>query len=325
MSRAFTHYWNKSSWEGSAHDNGQPLHHVASNVFAQRGVEPGDRVYVVTVQKGELFLLGRMEVGQIVNYAHAEASLDYTPWAASDHLLARSCTAMRFDRPVSGDMSSRLRFEGPKGPTALKFKAAGVLDEQTLRGVRRLTDDSAALLDTLLAREPLHVPKWPEVELPSDDDENDDEYLLEPLIEHFDARGYPYDINEDGDLVSELQRRDETHFIFATAVGPFLTTVVSLPVEVPERRRPVVAEAIIRANSENCLQTFGMDYGDGAVSCTFPIFNDCGLLDSQTAGSGLENVVHRASCYVAAFRAVVRGEQSPAEAVAAAEARYHES
>jgi len=56
----FTHYWEgktcdamfANGWEG------EPLDHAAGKIFTQRGVGPGDKVYVVNNFKGEIFCSG---------------------------------------------------------------------------------------------------------------------------------------------------------------------------------------------------------------------------------------------------------------------------
>ena len=65
---AFTHYWTNRTCEDSAREGwqGTPLDHTAGKGFRQRGVREGDRIYVVTVRQGKLFLIGRLTVGRIL-------------------------------------------------------------------------------------------------------------------------------------------------------------------------------------------------------------------------------------------------------------------
>jgi len=61
---AFTHYWKNDTFEhtwANGHE-GERLNHTAGNIFANADVKKGDAVYVITVIKGELFLVGRMTV-----------------------------------------------------------------------------------------------------------------------------------------------------------------------------------------------------------------------------------------------------------------------
>jgi hypothetical protein len=154
---AFTHYWKNDTFDqmkASGHE-GEPLNHTAGNSFANAGVKKGDAVYVITVKKGELFLVGRMTVSQVVHSdAEARRLLGYDVWSADDHLIATKgeCTPMKFRRRIAANIVQQLRFENKEGPKALTFKSSGGLDQQTLRGVRKLTSSSAGLLDSILGQ-----------------------------------------------------------------------------------------------------------------------------------------------------------------------------
>jgi hypothetical protein len=159
MPRYFTYYWMNKYCEPEEGEEQEEeyLTHVAGNRFLQRGVKPGDFIYVVTVKKGELYVLARMEVGEICDQYEAAHLLDCEPdqlWNAPDHLVAKPGTATRlyYDLWVPVDATERLRFtNGGKGtPQPLKYKAPGYLDNQTLRSVRELMPESAAELDKVL-------------------------------------------------------------------------------------------------------------------------------------------------------------------------------
>lgn len=94
-------------------------------------VEPGDRVYLVAVNEGKLQLLGRF---------HAEKNL-----SAMSEVFGVS-TPIAIERLLPPEQTARLRFVSRDEPTppVMRF---GRLDPQTMRGVRELTADSAALLD----------------------------------------------------------------------------------------------------------------------------------------------------------------------------------
>jgi hypothetical protein len=151
--RYFTHYWANETWEENSRQEGKQLIHTAGNLFRSRGVTIGDFVYVVTVLAGRLFLLGRIEVGAMLDQGEAEAKLGERLWAADEHIIARSRTEspQRFGREVPMNVTESLRFMGGEGPAMkLAFDADGLLDRQTMRGVRELTNPSAAALDPLL-------------------------------------------------------------------------------------------------------------------------------------------------------------------------------
>lgn len=154
MSRYFTHYWQNSTWrdiQGRA--DGQPLEHIAGNLFKKRGVEVGDIVYVTTVLSGNLFICGKLKVGKMCDANQAAKELGCEPqdlWEASEHIIASEATPMQFDRSVPLAVTASLRFVQPKGSTILKFVAPGYLDQQTMRGVRQLEPSSADAFDPLL-------------------------------------------------------------------------------------------------------------------------------------------------------------------------------
>jgi hypothetical protein len=115
-------------------------------------------VYVVTVLKGKLYLLAKLKVAKVCDWGEAASDLGHTNlWRGedehrrkSDHLIASEATPMDFDRVVPLEVTQRLRFESGSGSQPLQFQAPGCLDQQTLRGVRELTPQSALELDQLL-------------------------------------------------------------------------------------------------------------------------------------------------------------------------------
>ncbi len=153
---SFTHYWEGNTCDAMFADelDGEMLNHTAGKLFTQRGVGPGDKVYVVNNLRGNLVLIGRLEVDKIVSQAEAERLLgDNNLWDAPEHVIAKPGTAtpMRFQRIVPIELTKQLMFQGAKGFEPPKFEQDDRLDRQTLRGVRRLSDGSARLLESQLA------------------------------------------------------------------------------------------------------------------------------------------------------------------------------
>ncbi len=162
MTRYFTHYWNGTTCSGArelTQDGHDRLVHTASNQFLTRGVRPGAYVYVVNIRGGRMSVLGRMRVAEIINYDDAERRLPYEPWEADDHLIAEDGTAtlLNFKCKVPMKTAERLRFVCPDNcmqpPRPLAFSNANpeLLDSQTLREVRELTEESAELLDRFVS------------------------------------------------------------------------------------------------------------------------------------------------------------------------------
>ena len=149
MKSSFTHYWQGSTVENTKLPQ---LLYAASNQFRRRKLEPGDALYIVTVQHGRLHLVGRMEVDRVTDLDDARRLLGFEPWSASDYALAKSGTGTALEpRPVPTTIARDLRFIGSGGRLVpLKYRDDDHLDQQTMRGVRRLSAESAAQLDSLL-------------------------------------------------------------------------------------------------------------------------------------------------------------------------------
>ena len=144
MDRYFTHYWDDRTWEQyRANHEGLSLDRVMGNQFFKKGVAIGDMVFVVHVRTGQMYLAGRMEVGE----RHREEGESWVEVLTAEE---GSGTALSFRRKVPLDIVKDLRFRGGDIARPLLFKSNNRLDSQTLRGVRELTPASAALLDTLL-------------------------------------------------------------------------------------------------------------------------------------------------------------------------------
>lgn len=149
-SRAFTQYWQNDTWDAARGEEDR-LHYVGGNEFRKRGVQPGDAVYVVTNRQGTMYVAARMVVVKITDAAEARRLLKTDNlWPADEHVIGRDGTLKRFDIRVPDDDARRLLFGIDESP--LVFARPGVLDQQTLRGVRPLSPESAAILDRLLAQ-----------------------------------------------------------------------------------------------------------------------------------------------------------------------------
>lgn len=149
MSSAFTHYWSESTSVAE----GELLDHTAGNRFVRSGVTTGDRIFCITVRKGIPILIGRMIVSRPpVSFEEASELLPYEPWEAEEHLIAEDGTAsvQSLSREIPLPVLQKLRFESPSGKTALKFVSHNRLDQQTFRGVRKLTPMSVQELEALI-------------------------------------------------------------------------------------------------------------------------------------------------------------------------------
>jgi hypothetical protein len=169
MARFFTHYWTNATLSYTFQRNGnatQLLGHTASNEFRKRGIASGDFLYVVSMVKGCVHLVGRIEVDAILSLQEAQVRLETNNlWEAEDHAIAKPGTsrAASPDLEVPFEIAQTLRFKtsNKREPErGLVFSGPGkrAVDKQTLRTVRELTARSAVTLDELLGHiENAHV------------------------------------------------------------------------------------------------------------------------------------------------------------------------
>lgn len=150
----FTHYWTNKTWEYNQEytSDGELINHTAGNLFKKRGVEIGDAVYIVTVIKGKLFVSAKTIVRKICSEAEAARILnDSNLWEnATDHIITSESTPVNWSNEISLAETKELEFISGSKIINLEFKTPTKLDQQTLRGVRQLEPQSAAMLDQTL-------------------------------------------------------------------------------------------------------------------------------------------------------------------------------
>ena len=155
--RYFTHYWSSKRIKKKKfmqERKGKPLVRTAGKRFHSRNVKRGDFIYVVTAKEGIMYLIARMQVGDIVTKAEAESRFpEDVVWDAEEQVIAfeGTSTAQTFDRSVPTKLVRQLRFVLASGDrTPLVMYKNGLLDKQTLRNVRELSEESAKLLETII-------------------------------------------------------------------------------------------------------------------------------------------------------------------------------
>ena len=146
MTEYYTHYWKNETWDENAEFN-DGLQHVADNKFRDRGVQVGDWIYVVTVKKGILFVAGKLRVDRIVSLAEAIELFGGSVWPAKDHIISDKEYPANFECSIPKSVYPHLQFETAKGPKPPYLIEGGLIYQQSLRGVRRLTGGGARLLD----------------------------------------------------------------------------------------------------------------------------------------------------------------------------------
>lgn len=151
MSNAYITLWSQAQVEierrglaGKA-----TLDHAGSEQFRQRGVKRGDRLYVLATRGGRILLLGRLTVARIINQQQADRHFaPIAAYQATDHVVGEG-TPLELDRVIPETIARQLARESGK---RLKIDPAMYrVDPQSLRTTGRITAESAALLDQVLA------------------------------------------------------------------------------------------------------------------------------------------------------------------------------
>jgi hypothetical protein len=158
MPRFFTHFWPDElcdvHYRGGL--SGVPLEFTAGSGFLGLGVEPGDVIYILSAYDGQVMLVGRMTVNQILtSYSEALAVLAPDVEQAQEYVLAveDDATPQYFTRPLTMEETGDLRFLAQDGSLKpLKFADDAEVDETALAGVRELAPASAGLLDQVLSQ-----------------------------------------------------------------------------------------------------------------------------------------------------------------------------
>lgn len=149
MGKACTVYWTPQGWAGLA--VGDPVAIAGSNQFVTRGVVSGDDLYFVNLQHGEVRLLGAMTVGEVITHADAKRRFGDDIWNSNEFAVAAPGTASSFAfRTIPQEVVAQLRFISNGQEVGVRLNRNNDTSEQTLRGIRVLTDNSADLLETLL-------------------------------------------------------------------------------------------------------------------------------------------------------------------------------
>jgi len=118
-----------------------------SNQFSR--VSPGDVIWVVTVRAGELFLLGKLHVGEITDRSGAMKRLGKTNvWGAKDfYAIADRGTVGPLQQISVHDLAKEIRFESANPETGkLTLDDKNKVNAGQLQTMRILKGSSAGLL-----------------------------------------------------------------------------------------------------------------------------------------------------------------------------------
>lgn len=135
----FTTYWLPEQ----VRDNlGAAVEHIADNHLGH--VKPGDTIWIVNVQRGELILVCRIRAAEVMDKAAARRRVGYEPWDAKHHILCSKRTAEIARLVPVGKAAWDLTFESDGSPRLVP--KAGRVYGQQVRRPRKLTPSAAAIL-----------------------------------------------------------------------------------------------------------------------------------------------------------------------------------
>ena len=138
MASAFTHYWQKEDEVKAPPPS--VCTQAFSTQFRQRGVTAGDRIFFISYHGGRPYLVGAITAaGDPVELDNGEQQIT---------AAAGSGSMRDFNRDIPINVARGIKRQDTG--TGWKFITDDRLDPQTLRGVQRITAESAALLDSLL-------------------------------------------------------------------------------------------------------------------------------------------------------------------------------
>lgn len=145
---AYTIYWTPQGW--SKLTLGEPIPWAAGNSFSKK-IRSGDMVFVTNIQNGKLLLLGGFRVKKI-HSVDIDGPLEGVFWESAEYLIPDDHFSYPLEeRKVPDEVTRTLRVYNSTGKIqSLKFLPNHQLDGQTLRAIRKLTEESGKALFSVL-------------------------------------------------------------------------------------------------------------------------------------------------------------------------------
>lgn len=124
--------------------DGIGLDHWASDQFKK--VQPGDHLWIVTIEEGELFLIGHLPVEHLMTHEEAVKFLGRDDLYARNHHVVCSPDRAEYMTVVNiHSIAPSLRFHSDKD--RLAFCEDGTVTAHQIQSMRRLTEDSTEILE----------------------------------------------------------------------------------------------------------------------------------------------------------------------------------
>lgn len=145
MPQHFLNYWRWDTVQAEFASD-EEVDHAASEQFSK--IEIGDILWIVTVHSGQLFLVGRLQVGWRGGLEEAKQRLNTENiWQSNWHVIAQQGTKEPYKLINLSSFAPQLRFQS-NASDRLTIKS-GSIDSMQLRTIRLLTEESSRLLDTI--------------------------------------------------------------------------------------------------------------------------------------------------------------------------------
>jgi hypothetical protein len=149
--RHFLAYWLPSTLKRNLDRGLTRMNHSASDQFDKLRAGGGDTVWLVTANKGKLILIGRIQVGKILNQKAAERELKKEQdgvWEATYHIRPKGRSRKVLVVDITA-IAKDLRFQSDSGKDRLTVRGRQVNPDQ-LQKMRRLSPESALLLKAVI-------------------------------------------------------------------------------------------------------------------------------------------------------------------------------
>ncbi|HEY0379110.1 MAG TPA: DUF3883 domain-containing protein [Pyrinomonadaceae bacterium] len=139
----FLQYWEPAQVDYDMSVEELLLHSGSEQLYR---VQAGDTVWIVTVRPpGNLFVVGRLQIGERISYEEAKRRFSSNVWKAKYHIVAESGTEEELREVSLMDIAESLRFQSSTKRDRLTL-SNGRVKAQQLQAMRRLTASSVALL-----------------------------------------------------------------------------------------------------------------------------------------------------------------------------------
>jgi hypothetical protein len=143
--RQFLQYWKPKQVDREI-VIGHTLDHSGSEQLNKAA--PGNIIWIVTVRQGQITLVGRLVVGEIIDYREAKNRFGSDVWAASHHAVAKRGTEEPINELSLMPIAESLRFVSSTHRDRLDIEV-GKVDGKQLQAIRELTPQSARLIERL--------------------------------------------------------------------------------------------------------------------------------------------------------------------------------